>query len=322
MADAVGAHLAPGSLDRQDIARLTAFHKLLLEYETALLANEFHEGAPAPSISDIRIKYDHLVFEPMVQTWLSEPASAAGVIRFVLSELGAQFSGAEAQSHISASGFRSLLSQDFLDRLDALDVHELLTQDGLLEIFYETHVDELPESPGTPRAKRGVAAGGVGGSAPEPGSCADKYLQLSRTCALIVEHTAFRGLIGFLIFCVVVITGLQSYQELASGWLEAAEVVIVFVFFTEVVLKMVSHGLNPHHFFHLPTPTAAVPYAPSHHMQQLFRLRFWLKGVQGWNIFDMMVVGICVAQVSTSADSSGLSNDAAFICRLLLPDRP
>ena len=248
------AFVGPTAMDRQDIARLTKFHKLLLDHERVV-----EQGGEMPSIADLRDSFDHIIFEPMVTTWLAEPTTAAGVIRFVVAELGDTFSGSEIKSQISSSGFAGMLNQAFLDQLDLLSAKELLTRDTLLDLFYEHHVDDMPVMPGQFKERATVA------TIPEPGSFAESYTEVARKAKLISEHSVFRGMIGLLIVGVVVITGMDTYEPVARPDDEVAkaaedeakaqtkliEAVIIFVFFSEVVLKFVAQGMLPWRFFHV-----------------------------------------------------------------------
>ena len=332
------AFVGPQNMDRQDIGRLTNFNKILQEYERAV-----HQGGQPPSISAIREKYDtisafpfqpltcsscvawsHLstptdpgaymraapaVFEPMVTSWLSTPSTAAGVIRFVVAELGPEFTGAEVQSQISKSGFANLLNQTFIDTLSSLGNSGAFTKDSLLDLFYEHHSDELPLMPGeiTERPTNDEYV-------PAPGSCAESYTQIAMKAKAVAEHRAFRALIGVLIIGVVLITGMDTYNPAdlrvsegsdsesepraasSQSWIATTEAVIIFVFVSEVVLKFVAQGMRPWRFFHVRALPGTAPYVPHDHMQFVFNFRHWLGGFQGWNVFDFVVVLICVAQ--------------------------
>eukprot|EP01043_Picozoa_sp_COSAG02_P028175 COSAG02_NODE_1696_length_11261_cov_132.993639_7_plen_1022_part_00 len=237
----------------------------------------------------------------MVTAWLESPSTAAGVIRFVVAELGPQFTAAEAQTQVAASGFGDLLSKEFLDALGALDGDETLDKDQLLERFYEHHHDQMPAMPGEV-VERGTKA------EPEPaaGSCAASYASLAAKAKAITVHRAFRASIGILILGVVLITGMDANSSKGGkseqAWMQTTEFIIIMVFVTEVVLKVVAQGLRPWRFLHINALPGTAPYSPHAHMQWLFNLRYWLAGLQGWNIFDFVVVVICVAQQVASDD--------------------
>lgn len=317
------ACVGPQSLDRRDVARLTTFDKVLLEWERSVEA-----GQAPPSIREVREKYNKTsascpsvsvepvecsshacavepaVFEPMVTAWLSTPSNAAGVIRFVVSELGAKFTAAEAQSQIAATGFSQLLSREFLDTLAAVDENKTLDQDELLAIFYEHHADHLPSMPGqaTERANTGPPTY-------PPGSCAEWYARLGEKAKAVSEHRLFRGLIGILIISVVLITGMDvsASHEQNGSWMQTTELIIITVFVTEVLLKVVAQGLRPWRFFHIGMAPGTAPYSPDDHLQWLFNLRQWLLGIQGWNAFDFVVVVICVVQQLSNRDSGNMA---------------
>ena len=244
------------------------------------------------------------VFEPMVTAWLSTPSTAAGVIRFVVSELGAEFTAAEAQSQIAATGFSQLLNREFLDNLSVLDENKTLHQDDLLAIFYEHHADHLPSMPGqaTERANKGP---------PQypPGGLAERYVRLAEKAKAMSEHRLFRGLIGILIISVVLITGMDvsAHEQNGESWMQTTELVIIMVFVTEVLLKFVAQGLRPWRFFHIGMAPGTAPYSPDDHWQWLFNLRQWLLGIQGWNAFDFVVVVICVVQQLSNLDSGNMA---------------
>lgn len=246
----------------------------------------------------------------MVTIWLQEPSTAAGVIRFVVAELGDTFSGSEVKAQISSSGFGGLMNKTFLDQLDLLSATEMLSRDGLLDLFYQHHADELPLMPGQfddrPAAYK----------PPAPGTCAASYEEVGLKAKHISEHSVFRGMIGLLVLGVVIITGVDTYvpkgdPDDAAAIAEKAEAqliegVIIFVFFSEVVLKVVAQGMRPWRFLHVRLAMGTAQYTPHNHMQWVFDVRFWLKGIQGWNLFDFLVVLVCVAQQTQGADSGSM----------------
>lgn len=321
------AFVGPQTMNRQDIARLTSFNKVLLQFQ-----RNVNDGLAPPRIDEIRDLYHKIgtspglalasswwlscthhgralpepaVFEPMVTTWLESPSTAAGVIRFVVAELGPQFNAAEVQAQIAASGFGSLIDKEFLEQLGGLDANETLDKDQLLEMFYAHHHNDLPVMPGEliERFTKDVPA-------PAPGSCAASYARLGAKAKTISDHRAFRAVIGILIIGVVLITGIHTNTAAANRtehtWVQNTEFVIIMVFVTEVLLKVVAQGLTPWRFFHVNAMPGTAPYSPHGHWQWLFNLRHWLSGLQGWNIFDFVVVVICVMQQAAEDDNGNM----------------
>eukprot|EP01043_Picozoa_sp_COSAG02_P009093 COSAG02_NODE_303_length_25213_cov_126.386199_16_plen_1132_part_00 len=321
------AFVGPQTMNRQDIARLTSFNQALLQFQRNVNA-----GLAPPQLDEIcelynksstlpglalaswwRLSCTHhgralsepAVFEPMVTTWLESPSTAAGVIRFVVAELGPQFTAAEVQSQIAASCLGNLLDQEFLLQLGGLDSDETLDKDQLLEMFYAHHHNDLPTMPGEL-----IERFTNDPPAPAPGSCAASYARLGAKAKAISDHRAFRAVIGILIIGVVLITGINTSSAAADGteqtWMQTTEFVIIMVFVTEVLLKVVAEGLMPWRFFHINVKPGTAPYSPHGHWQWLFNLRHWLSGLQGWNIFDFVVVVICVMQQVAEQDNGNM----------------
>lgn len=241
----------------------------------------------------------------MVSAWMSTPATSAAVIRFVLSELGPEFTGQEACSSIVASGHEALLDPNFVEQVSMIE--STMDKDQLLDIFYEYHSDDLPKMPGqiTERAKKEVPR-------PKQGSCGESYEKLGTKAQAISENRVFRAMIGILIVGVVLITGMDANSPRADEaqpsqtWMATAEAIIIVVFVSEVILKVVAHGLRPWRFFLISPLPGVAPYSLHGSLHTwIFNIRIWFRGIQGWNIFDLAVVIGCVIE---QVDEGGGSN--------------
>ncbi|GLD92627.1 hypothetical protein PINS_up001206 [Pythium insidiosum] len=91
-----------------------------------------------------------------------------------------------------------------------------------------------------------------------------RYLLLAARCTKIVEHPRFSGFITLVICMAGLMVGLQTSTALTNSIgdvLDAIDSIILAVFTTEVVLKLVAEGLEP-----------------------------WLYFRSGWNTFDFIIV--------------------------------
>ncbi|KAJ0395133.1 hypothetical protein P43SY_004626 [Pythium insidiosum] len=91
-----------------------------------------------------------------------------------------------------------------------------------------------------------------------------RYLLLAGRCTKLVEHPQFSGFITFVICMAGLMVGLQTSPALTDkigGVLDAIDSIILAVFTTEVILKLLAEGLEP-----------------------------WLYFRSAWNTFDFIIV--------------------------------
>lgn len=77
-----------------------------------------------------------------------------------------------------------------------------------------------------------------------------KYVRVSYWCEELVENEVFKASILFVIVIAGLVVGLQTYPSLeTSATLGNVDLVILFIFTVEVVLKIIAEGVAPWRFF-------------------------------------------------------------------------
>jgi CRP-like cAMP-binding protein len=277
--------------EHYSIERLTAFTKALAKMHATLKSNrtqgkQEHQTADKV-VEDLRGMWDEMVLEPLAQTMMAapKPDSAAAVIRFALAQLGNRFTAAQMRDQISKSGFAPIVHEEFMDELSVVVEGSLLSADEVLSLFYKTHKPTTDDAGQRKNEEQAVEGWRV------------RYTEVAEMAAEIERHSLFRSTIMLLIMAIVVLTAMSTYRTFEDAqWIKVLEAIIVSVFALEVILKLVACGLKPLDFFYVHITEHEREFTKAHHSWHYYwQEMIWiLTGVQGWNLFDLAIVIICL----------------------------